>query len=312
MIDFKKLLMAAFIGVLGAAIFIGVNFIGDNGDRLVTGELSSKLSPTPLVTAKVTPIPKGGRQVTKGGTILIKVSPTAKVTPRATQPPMPSKTTTPTPKPTSTPTPTPTKQPTPTPTPRITPIPTLTPTPTPEITPTPEQTPEITATPNPDVHVVINEIAWMGTFASHTDEWIELYNPGGEIDLTGWVLVAEDDGPNIMLEGIIPAGGYYLLEKTDDNTISNITANLVYKGSLLENSGEVLGLYDGSGELVDSVGSYDDGWFAGDNAEKLTMERISPYADGLDKNSWKSNNLGRDAQDADGSQINGTPFFENS
>jgi hypothetical protein len=155
----------------------------------------------------------------------------------------------------------------------------------------------------------------MGTGASSNDEWIELYNPGDEdIDLTGWLLVSSDEnGPNISLEKIISAGGYFLLERTDDTTVSNIEANIIYTGALSNPpSCEVLGLYNGAGELVDSTGCYDDGWFAGDNGEKTTMERISPYADGLDKNSWKSNNLGRDAQDANGSQINGTPFFENS
>lgn len=325
MIDFKRLLVAVSIGGLGALIFIGVNFIGDNDDRLVTGDLSSKLSPTPLVTAKVTPTPKGDRQVTKGDKVVEKVTPTPEVTPRATQPPMPSKTTLPTPEPTPTPTPVPTERPTPTP--EITPTPTPTPTPAPDITPTPEPTPEITptpeptpeitptpeATPAPDAHVVINEIAWMGTAASYTDEWLELYNPGNEdIDLANWVLAAADDSPYITLEGVIPAGGYYLLEKTDDNTVSNIMADLVYKSAYLNNTCEVLGLYNGSGELVDSVGCFDDGWFAGDNTEKATMERISPYLDGLDKDSWKSNTFGRNGLDADGSQINGTPFFENS
>jgi len=37
--------------------------------------------------------------------------------------------------------------------------------------------------------VVVNEVAWAGTSASSSDEWMELYNCGAaDIDLTGWTL----------------------------------------------------------------------------------------------------------------------------
>jgi len=77
--------------------------------------------------------------------------------------------------------------------------------------------------------VLINEIAWAGTAASSNDEWIELYNPGEEeISLDGWHLTAADGTPDIALSGAIPAGGYFLLERSDDNTISNIPADETY------------------------------------------------------------------------------------
>jgi len=68
--------------------------------------------------------------------------------------------------------------------------------------------------------VVISEIAWMGTTTSEHNEWIELYNnTDGPIDLTGWTLAAADGTPNILLSGPpIPAGGYFLLERTDDDS----------------------------------------------------------------------------------------------
>ena len=67
--------------------------------------------------------------------------------------------------------------------------------------------------------VVISEIAWMGTTTSSTDEWIELYNnTGSAIDLTNWTLAAADGTPTITLAGTIPAGGHFLLERTDDTT----------------------------------------------------------------------------------------------
>ena len=81
--------------------------------------------------------------------------------------------------------------------------------------------------------IVINEIAWMGTENSSNDEWIELYNNSeADIDLTGWVLEAADETPSISLEGTITAGGYFLLERTDDSSVTGIAADQIYVGAL--------------------------------------------------------------------------------
>ena len=87
--------------------------------------------------------------------------------------------------------------------------------------------------------VVISEIAWMGTTTSSNDEWIEPYsnNTGSAIDLTSWALSAADGTPSITLAGIIPAGGYYLLERTDDTSVPGVTAGQTYSGGL-NNDGE--------------------------------------------------------------------------
>src|SRR5258707_13887588 len=75
---------------------------------------------------------------------------------------------------------------------------------------------ELTAQESPARQVVLNEIAWMGTLASANDEWIELVNnTSSAINLTGWTLTAADGTPSIVLSGGIPAGGYFLLERTD-------------------------------------------------------------------------------------------------
>ncbi|OGZ32088.1 MAG: hypothetical protein A2V69_01315 [Candidatus Portnoybacteria bacterium RBG_13_40_8] len=120
--------------------------------------------------------------------------------------------------------------------------------------------------------VAINEVAWMGTNISANDEWIELYNNGAEaVNLTGWLLEATDDTPTINLTGIISANGYFLLERTDDSTIPDITADQIYTGAL-GNTGEYLKLKDNTNNVVDDL-DFTDGWPAGDNSTKQTMEK---------------------------------------
>ncbi len=123
-------------------------------------------------------------------------------------------------------------------------------------------------------NIVINEIAWMGTLASANYEWIELYNPtSNNVDLTNWTLVANDGSPNIQLTNSIPAGGYFLLERTSDESVPGITADQIYTGAL-SNSGEYLILKDDLGNIVDSL-DQSSGWLAGDNTTKQTMERTA-------------------------------------
>ncbi len=160
--------------------------------------------------------------------------------------------------------------------------------------------------------VVINEIAWMGTKTNAADEWIELYNTTNkEIKLTDWKIIAADGQPKINLEGKIPAHSYYLLERTDDNTISDIQADKIYTGALA-NTGESLRLVDKENNIIDMV-DCSQGWPAGDSSEKISMERIDPWQIGSDPGNWESNNKkiinGKDAQN---SPIFGTPKSPNS
>lgn len=162
--------------------------------------------------------------------------------------------------------------------------------------------------------VVINEVAWMGTAYSYNDEWIELYNNSSSpIDLTGWGLKAVDGSPNISLVGTIPAKSYFLLERTDDETIRDLEADQIYTGAL-ENIGENLELRDASDSLVDSVPcETNGGWFAGENDGAYTMERIDSGSSGTTKNNWHTNDgITRNGADANGNPINGTPKAENS
>lgn len=119
--------------------------------------------------------------------------------------------------------------------------------------------------------VSISEISWMGTDTSANDEWIELYNDGGEtVSLDEWTLEALDGTPSITLSGAVSANSFFLLERTDDDTVPGVPADQIYTGAL-GNDGEALVLKKAGGEeesRVDASG----GWPAGDNITKETMQ----------------------------------------
>ncbi|MBU4351029.1 lamin tail domain-containing protein [Candidatus Parcubacteria bacterium] len=109
---------------------------------------------------------------------------------------------------------------------------------------------------------------------SSNDEWIELYNnTNSDIDLNGWKIVSDDGTPSIILNGIIPGQNFYLLERTNDETVPEIAANQIYVGAL-GNDGENLKLIDKDNLLIDEI-KINNGWPAGDNSTKQTMERTS-------------------------------------
>ena len=161
--------------------------------------------------------------------------------------------------------------------------------------------------------VVINEIAWMGTKDSPQDEWIELFNRADyDINLINWSLKANDNSPEIIFSDskIISANGYFLLERTSDDPTSEPAD---WYGSFgqggLNNSGEILELRDGTNGLIDSV----DSWYAGDNNERRTMERINPVVSGTEPKNWKTYiGSGSSTTDSKGNSIFGTPKAKNS
>lgn len=165
--------------------------------------------------------------------------------------------------------------------------------------------------------VVISEVAWSGTGASSSDEWMELYNnTSSSIDLTGWTLASADGSPSVIFSNkTIAANGYFLLERTADTTISNISADLTYSGAL-NDSGEILQLKDASSTLIDSANGDAGAWPAGTGGSgtpvRASMERKNLTQADTDSN-WVSNDgVTRNGTDASGNNINGTPKLANS
>lgn len=147
--------------------------------------------------------------------------------------------------------------------------------------------------------IIINEIAWMGTEQSHYDEWMELKNITDKtINITGWQLKAEAGSPDIKLAGEIAPKGFFILERTDDNTLPQIKADMIYTGAL-NNKGETIRLINNKGETVDVIEARE-GWPAGDNQNKRTMERKKSGLPGEGAEWQSSQNPG------------GTPETENS
>lgn len=173
--------------------------------------------------------------------------------------------------------------------------------------------------------VVINEIAWRGTSANNPfDEWLELKNNTSKpIDLSQWALYSETDlGPYLSfanaMNKIIPANGYYLIERTDDTTISTLTGDFVASfGSGLGNSpGETLTLVKVSGgatTTMDRVPTCSNNWCGGSNSAYDTMERVDPLIAGDVASNWGMNNgIIMREKDAQGATVFGTPKARNS
>lgn len=172
---------------------------------------------------------------------------------------------------------------------------------------TPSHTPSI-----PPLAVVINEVAWSGTQADANDEWIELLNnTSAAVDLTGWTLEAEDGTPRVTLNGTIGSNAFYLLERTADTTIQDISADLIFAGAL-ENSGESLILRDAAGSVIDSANGAGGDWAAGSTSSRCSMERRHPSS-ADDALNWVTNDgLHMNGLDADSNRICGTPRQVNS
>lgn len=141
--------------------------------------------------------------------------------------------------------------------------------------------------------VVINEIMWMGSTVSSSDEWIELRNlSDDEVDIGGWEIEnARSSGNNLKIPGgkSIKPFGYFLISNYSDesaNSALRVETDEVNSSISLSNSGNGnLILRDEGGSIIDqALGNQ---WPVGENGDKKkSMERNDELGDGLDENNW--------------------------
>ncbi|MSU45326.1 MAG: hypothetical protein EXS47_01725 [Candidatus Zambryskibacteria bacterium] len=169
------------------------------------------------------------------------------------------------------------------------------------------------------IPIAINEIAWMGTVASVSDEWMELKNNTAHtIDLSEWALRAIDGTPYIKLTGIMEPREYRVLERRT-NTINTDSVTEAYgNGSshwALSNGGEEIVLSHASTTLDSTPLISNSIWMQGYNesAIKKSMERYLSTKVGSDVENWGTNQgFIKNGTDSEGNVIEGTPGTRNS
>ena len=138
--------------------------------------------------------------------------------------------------------------------------------------------------------VVINEIHYNPNDETSAEEFIELYNLGGNsVDISGWTI--SDAVEFSIPEGtIIPPNGYLVIGEDPGtlNSVFGITALGPWEGRL-RNTGEEIDLRNASGTLQDQV-DYNDGfpWPTGARGGGGSMELINPALDNNLGGSWRT------------------------
>jgi len=141
--------------------------------------------------------------------------------------------------------------------------------------------------------IVINEINYNSSPEFDTKDWIELHNfSDNSIDVSNWILKdSNDDNPFIFPNNtVINPNGYLIIcrDSTQFNTFFPKTTNSL--GNLnfaLDNSGELLRLFNSSNEIIDSV-RFDDlfPWPAEPDGNGYTLELTNALFDNSTANNW--------------------------
>ncbi len=170
--------------------------------------------------------------------------------------------------------------------------------------------------------VIINELMWMGSSASSSDEWIELKNlTDSPVDLSGWYMTKLSGGSETTMlilpdNQSIASNDYYLISNysaDSANSVLDIQPDLVDTSVSLVNSGLQIKLYTSEHVLIDAA---DDGVgrpLAGEYESGQTwksMERNWAYGDGMLETSWHTAEISYNFDD--GTSELGTPRWSNT
>jgi uncharacterized repeat protein (TIGR02543 family) len=146
--------------------------------------------------------------------------------------------------------------------------------------------------------VIFNEINYNSHPSLNTGDWVELYNRGEQtVDISGWIFKdSEDIHTYIIPSGtVLSPGDYFVLcrDMASFNTyypgISNREGNFNFG---LSTEGEYIRLYNGYGELEDSV-CYGISlpWPSEPCGHGPTLELIDPFLDNALPESWRASVL---------------------
>lgn len=170
-----------------------------------------------------------------------------------------------------------------------------------------------------DLSLVINEVGWMGTQASASDHWIELFNNSSYTIDMSTVRLATDGWQTSVLSGTLGGTNMYLVEKSE--VVSSITASHIDGNLSFTSTPAQLRLeYTAGGyatttldatPVASACGSV---WCSGtDDSERRSMERTRPDVAGTMASNWNSNNtFAVYGLDSNGVKINGSLMEPNS
>lgn len=101
---------------------------------------------------------------------------------------------------------------------------------------------------NSTIH--INEVELNPAGSDTGNQWVEIYNDGPAVDLTGWYITDKDDNKFFFSPGVIGTGGFYVLDGMSGFTHTNENVTLYDAGNVSQ---------DSTGYLTDNGGSGNSG-----------------------------------------------------
>lgn len=161
--------------------------------------------------------------------------------------------------------------------------------------------------------IVIGEVAWAGSSLSTADEWIELWNLGGETQsLSGWRLKGASGDHDIVLgnNASIPSRHSFLISnysETDAKSSLNTIPDVVTTTISLPNDKLLIQLVDAAGAVIDQAGSGAAPPAGTSGSVRASMIRQTPVGDGSSAASWTT--AAESKQLDQGATDRGTPGY---